>query len=101
MENKERDALIESIYEEVDSLSDKLYNIVWEPQEPTRKNHFDTLPKGERVALVGLLNDACRFRNSLSMYISWFKHNPECVGQVIRRKGNVRIIMTGEFFFCY
>ena len=71
MENKERDALIESIYEEVDSLSDKLYNIVW---EPTRKNHFDTLPKGERVALVGLLNDACRFRNSLSMYISWFKH---------------------------
>ena len=46
MENKERDALIESIYEEVDSLSDKLYNIVWEPQEPTRKNHFDTLPKG-------------------------------------------------------
>ena len=28
-----------------------------------------------------------------------YLHNPEYVGQVIRRKGNVRIIMTGEFFF--
>lgn len=71
MENKERDALIESIYEQVDSLCDKLYNVVW---EPTRKNHFDTLPKVEQVALVGLLNDANRFKNSLNMYISWFKH---------------------------
>lgn len=43
-------------------------------QEPTRKNHFDTLPKAEQVALVGLLNDANRFKNSLTMYISWFKH---------------------------
>ena len=34
MENKERDALIESIYEQVDSLCDKLYDIVWEPQDP-------------------------------------------------------------------
>lgn len=74
MENKERDALIESIYEQVDAISDKLYNIVWEPREPTRKNHFDTLPKAEQVALVGLLNDANRFKNSLTMYISWFKH---------------------------
>ena len=74
MENKERDALIASIYEQVDSFSDKLYNIVLEPQDPTRKNHFDTLPKGEQVALVGLLNDAYRFRNSLSRYISWFKY---------------------------
>ncbi len=74
MENKEREALIESIYEKVDILCDKLYNIVWEPQDPTRKNHFDTLPKAEQVALVGLLNDANRFKNSLTMYISWFKH---------------------------
>lgn len=74
MENKERDTLINSIYEQVDSISDKLYNIVLEPQDSTRKNHFDTLPKGEQVALVGLLNDAYRFRNSLSRYISWFKH---------------------------
>lgn len=71
MENKERDALIESIYKQVDSLCDKLHNIVW---EPTRKNHFDTLPKAEQVALIGLLNDANRFKNSLTMYISWFKH---------------------------
>lgn len=74
MENKERDALIESIYEQVDSLCDRLYNVVWEPQESTRKNHFDTLPKVEQVALVGLLNDANRFRESLSRYIDWFKY---------------------------
>lgn len=73
MENKERNALIEAIYEQVDSLSDKLYNIVWEPQDPTRKNHFDTLPKAEQVALVGLLSDANRLKNSLAMYTSWFK----------------------------
>ena len=45
----ESDALIESIYKQVDSLCDN--NIVW---EPTRKNHFDTLPKAEQVALIGL-----------------------------------------------
>lgn len=73
MENKERNALIESIYEQVDILHDKLYDIVWEPQEPSRKNHFDTLPKAEQVALVGLLSDANRLKNSLAMYTSWFK----------------------------
>lgn len=73
MENKERDALIESIYEQVDAISDKLYNIVWELQAPTVKNHFDTLPKSEQIALLGLLNDANRFKNSLVMYINWFK----------------------------
>lgn len=74
MENKERDALIESIYEQVDILCDKLYNIVWEPQNPTIKNHFDTLPKAEQVALIGLLSDANRFKSSLAMYTSWLKH---------------------------
>ena len=38
------------------------------------KNHFNTLPKEERAALIGLLNDADRFRNSFTMYISWFKN---------------------------
>lgn len=33
MENKERDALIESIYKQVNSICDKLYDIVWEPQD--------------------------------------------------------------------
>ena len=74
MENKERDALIESIYKQVNSICDKLYDIVWEPQDLAVKNHFNTLPKEERVALIGLLNDADRFRNSLTMYISWFKN---------------------------
>lgn len=74
MENKERDTLIASTYEQVDAICDKLNGIVWEPQDPTRKNHFDTLPKAEQIALVGLLNDACRFKNSLNMYISWFSH---------------------------
>ena len=74
MENKERDALIESIYKQVNSICDKLYDIVWEPQDLAGKNHFNTLPKEERAALIRLLNDADRFRNSFTMYISWFKN---------------------------
>ena len=74
MENKERDALIESIYKQVNSICDKLYDIVWEPQDLAEKNHFNVLPKDERVALIGLLNDADRFKNSFTMYISWFKN---------------------------
>ena len=74
MENKERDALIESIYKQVNSICDKLYDIVWEPQDLAGKNHFNVLPKEERVALIGLLNDSDRLRNSFTMYISWFKN---------------------------
>ena len=74
MENKERDALIESIYKQVNSICDKLYDIVWEPQDPAGKKSFNVLPKEERVALIGLLNDADRFRNSFTMYIDWFKN---------------------------
>ena len=74
MENKERDALIESIYKQVNSICDKLYDIVWEPQDLAGKNHFNTLPKEERATLIRLLNDADRFRNSFTMYISWFKN---------------------------
>lgn len=74
MENKERDALIESIYKQVNSICDKLYDIVWEPQDLDGKNHFNTLPKEERATLIRLLNDADRFRNSFTMYISWFKN---------------------------
>lgn len=80
MENKERDALIESIYKQVNSICDKLYDIVWEPQDLAEKNHFNTLPEAERAALIGLLNDADRLRNSFTMYISWFKHKELCVG---------------------
>ena len=40
MENKERDALIESIYKQVNSICDKLYDIVWEPQDLAGKNHL-------------------------------------------------------------
>ena len=74
MENKEHDVLIESIYKQVNSICDKLYDIVWEPQDLAGKNHFNVLPKDERVALIGLLNDADRFKNSFTMYISWFKN---------------------------
>ena len=80
MENKERDALVESIYKQVNSICDKLYDIVWEPQDLAGKNHFNTLHKEERAALIGLLNDADRFRNSFTMYISWFKHKELCAG---------------------
>ena len=74
MENKERDALIESIYKQVNSICDKLYDIVWKPQDLAGKKSFNVLTKEERVTLIGLLNDADRFRNSFTMYISWFKH---------------------------
>ena len=74
MENKERDALIESIYKQVNSICDKLYDIVWEPQDLAEKKSFNVLPKEERVALIGLLNDADRFGNSFTMYIDWFKN---------------------------
>ena len=74
MENKERDALIESIYKQVNSICDKLYDIVWEPQDLAEKKSFNVLPKDERVTLIGLLNDADRLRNSFTMYISWFKN---------------------------
>lgn len=37
MENKERNALIESIYKQVNSICDKLYDIVWEPQDLVEK----------------------------------------------------------------
>ena len=74
MENKERDALIESIYKQVNSICDKLYDIVWEPQDLVEKQSFNVLSKEERAALIGLLNDADRFRNSFTMYISWFKY---------------------------
>lgn len=33
---------------------------------------FDALPKAERVAVIGLLNDAINYRNSLSNYMKWF-----------------------------
>ena len=74
MENKERDTLIESISKQVNSICDKLYDIVWEPQDLAGKKSFNVLPKEERVALIGLLNDADRFRNSFTMYIDWFKN---------------------------
>ena len=37
MENKEHDALVESIYKQVNSICDKLYDIVWEPQDLAEK----------------------------------------------------------------
>lgn len=37
MENKERDEVIESIYKQVNSICDKLYDIVWEPQDLAEK----------------------------------------------------------------
>lgn len=33
---------------------------------------FDALPKAEKVAIIGLLNDAVNYRNALSNYLNWF-----------------------------
>lgn len=34
---------------------------------------FDELPKAERVAIIGMLNDAIHYRNSLGSYMNWFE----------------------------
>lgn len=53
------------------NIKNTLYNIVWENQEG-QSDHFDNLPKAQRVALIGLLNNAVNLVQSLSMYESWF-----------------------------
>ena len=54
-----------------DEIRDKLWNIVYEPQEGDFKNHFDNIPKAERVAIIGILNDASRLDSSIANYQHW------------------------------
>lgn len=73
MTQKERYDKICELVDVVDDIKDKLWNIVYELQEGDFKNHFDNLPKAERVAIIGILNDAVRLSSSVGQYQHWFE----------------------------
>lgn len=73
MTQKERYDKICELVDVVDDIKDKLWNIVWEAQEGNFKDHFDNLQKAERVAIIGILNDAARLLSSIGQYQHWFE----------------------------
>ena len=73
MTQKERYNKICELVDVVDDIKDKLWNIVWEAQEGNFKDHFDNLPKAERVAIIGIFNDAARLSSSIGQYQHWFE----------------------------
>lgn len=73
MTQKERYDKICELVDVVDDIKDKLWNIVWEAQEGNFKDHFDNLQKAERVAIIGILNDAARLSSSIVQYKHWFE----------------------------
>ena len=58
---------IETIYD----MAERYHNVVWEPQE-AQEDHFDRIPKAERVAIIGILNDVIALKNALLGYQHWF-----------------------------
>ena len=73
MTQKERYNKICELVDITDEIRDKLWNIVYEPQEGDFKNHFDNLHKAEKVAIIGILNDASRLASSIANYQHWFE----------------------------
>mgnify|MGYP000333763856 FL=1 len=73
MTQKERYDKICELVDITDEIRDKLRNIVYEPQEGDFKNHFDNLFKAEKVAIIGILNDASRLASSIASYQHWFE----------------------------
>ena len=73
MNKEERYKKICELIPEIEKIKDILYNIVWEPQEGDFQNHFDNLSKAEKVAIIGILNDANRLATSIEMYQHWFE----------------------------
>jgi len=59
---------IETMFEMVE----RYRNVVWEPQEG-QENHFDRLQKAEKVAIIGIFDDAMKLKNSLLSYQRWFE----------------------------
>ncbi len=57
--------------ETVVDMVERYHNVVWEPQE-MQKDHFDLIPKAERVAIIGILNDLIQLKGSLQQYEHWF-----------------------------
>lgn len=73
MTQKERYDKVCELIDITGKIRDKIWNIVYEPQEGDFKNHFDNLDKAEKVAIIGILNDACRLTSSITNYQRWFK----------------------------
>ena len=73
MTQKERYDKICELVDITDEIRDKLWNIVYEPQEGDFKNHFDNLHKPEKVSIIGILNDASRLASSITNYQHWFE----------------------------
>ena len=71
MTKEERNKIINDAAEAAIKLKDSIYDIVWESQEG-QPEHFDTLPKAQKVALTGILNDALHLTQSLTSYQQWF-----------------------------
>lgn len=71
MTTEERNKIINDAAESAIKLKESIYNIVWESQEG-QPEHFDTLPKAQKVALTGILNDALHLTQSLTVYQQWF-----------------------------
>ena len=74
MTKEERNKIINDAAENAIKLKDRIYDIVWESQEG-QPEHFDTLPKAQKVALTGILNDALHLTQSLTVYQQWFGKN--------------------------
>ena len=72
MTSEERNKIINDATETTIKLKDSIYDIVWESQEG-QPEHFDTLPKAQKVALTGILNDALHLTQSLTAYQQWFE----------------------------
>lgn len=68
------DNTVRNAIEQATDIKNKLYDIIWENQEG-QADHFDNLPKAQRVALIGVLADAVNLVQSLNTYGTWFINN--------------------------
>lgn len=76
MITEERNKIINDAADIASKLKNSIYDIVWESQEG-QPEHFDTLPKAQRIALTGILNDAVHLTQSLTSYQQWFGRTSE------------------------
>ena len=74
MTTEEINKIINDATETAIKLKNSIYDIVWENQEG-QPEHFDTLPKAQKVTLIGILNDALHLTQTLTVYQQWFGKN--------------------------
>ena len=71
MITEERNKIINDAADIAIKLKNSIYDIVWESQEG-QSEHFNTLPKAQRIALTRILNDAVHLAQSLASYQQCF-----------------------------